>query len=382
VVAAAEVLLTSSLERQIPRTNEEPRRRVMALSLCRGNLPPNCLTHQEGRTMRILNFGACALTSCAAAAFLAGCSGSPSMNLAAGTMPQARMKGATQSQDLLYVQGQASVSILTYPGGAKIGTLGLITTQGYCTDAAGDVFIAQIDSSNASSTIYEYASGGTTPIATLSDPGSAFGCAVDPATGNLAVTNYADHNNRFDNGDLAIYQSATGTPAIYYNSSFTRYMYCSYDDKGNLYATADAGEQPNLVGLARGSSSIEPITMRQGFSGDSVFYPSVAWDGKYITVSSVSKLGHGHTGQSRFAIYRVKIKGRNAKVVGATILHVGFRNQHLGQVWIRGGTLLAPYQHDGQWIGVWPYPKGGKPTSSISLGHYPTLSFGLTVSSP
>ncbi len=333
--------------------------------------------------MRTSDFSRYALSSCVVAALLAGCSASSSSNSAAGTMPRARTNGATSGQDFIYVQSQASVLVLTYPGGEEVGGIGAVATEGYCTDANGDVFLAQENSSHVSSTIFEYGPGGTTPIATLSDPGVAFGCAVDPTTGNLAVTNYADDNNHLDYGDLAIYQAATGTPTIYYTSDVTRYMYCSYDNKGNLYATADP-LGPFLVRLAKGSSSIEMIQLSKALvAGVGVFYPSVAWDGKYITVSTVLNSSRGHDGPSRFAIYRLKIKGHDAKVVGTTTLSVGSRNQHLGQVWIQGHTLLAPYQHKGQWIGVWSYPKGGKPTKSILIGqHYPTLSFGSTVSSP
>jgi hypothetical protein len=41
---------------------------------------------------------------------------------------------------------------------------------GECSDSAGDVFVAAYaNSSMNSSTIYEYAHGGTSPVATLSD---------------------------------------------------------------------------------------------------------------------------------------------------------------------------------------------------------------------
>ena len=91
----------------------------------------------------------------------------------------------------LYVSNNAlgTVNAYTYPEGRLVGTLtGFISPFGECTDAAGDVFIvAYSDSSKKSSTIYEYAHGGTAPIATLSDPTVAFGCAIDPRPATLRI---------------------------------------------------------------------------------------------------------------------------------------------------------------------------------------------------
>ena len=76
--------------------------------------------------------------------------------------------------------------------------------QGECSDSHGDVFITDAFGSN----IQEFAHGGTTPIANLSDVGEeASGCAVDSVTGNLAVTNYYP-------GNVAIYKNAEGTPTF------------------------------------------------------------------------------------------------------------------------------------------------------------------------
>ena len=100
-----------------------------------------------------------------------------------------------------------SVFVFSYPGLSQVGTLKSLnySAQGECVDSAGDVFIA---TSNASytGTIFEYAHGGSTPIAELSDPGYPWGCAVDPTTGTLAVSNLSDASNPSGPhfGDLAI----------------------------------------------------------------------------------------------------------------------------------------------------------------------------------
>jgi hypothetical protein len=53
---------------------------------------------------------------------------------------------------------------------------------GDCSNRTGDVFVPN------NTEVFEYAHGGTSPIATLSLPGnSGAACSIDPSTGNLAV---------------------------------------------------------------------------------------------------------------------------------------------------------------------------------------------------
>jgi hypothetical protein len=185
---------------------------------------------------------------------LFGC-GAPQATTPSGATPQPAstravrgswMKPGTSGQDLLYTaggeNGRGIVYVYTYPQGALVGTLtGMIQPSGVCTDSAGNVFIvAYTTGSLGSSTIYEYAHGGTSPVAMLSDPGVALGCAVDPKTGNLAVANTSDFTNPYEDdwGDIAIYPEARGNPKIYYDDGFPAFYNCGYDNEGNLYVSA------------------------------------------------------------------------------------------------------------------------------------------------
>src|SRR5579863_10312478 len=146
-------------------------------------------------------------TSLSAAALVAACGGSQSPIGAPGAIPQTSaiamhaergkswMLPEAKSSDLLYVAASpdgpnGSAYVYTYPQGRLVGTLtGFGVPRGECADSAGDVFIvAYTNQSMSSSTIYEYAHGGTKPIAALSDPDVAVGCAVDPTTGDLAAS--------------------------------------------------------------------------------------------------------------------------------------------------------------------------------------------------
>ena len=147
-----------------------------------------------------------------------------------------------KSQDLLYVSEPAAkhVVVFSYPVGKRLGVLNdLGATVGECVDSAGDVFIVSDPTSpSLPTTIYEFTHGGTVPIATLSDPGGGYGCSIDAATGNLAVSNFSDPSNPYGGyGDVAIFARAQGNPTMYYPpASFpTNFYFCGYDDQGNLY---------------------------------------------------------------------------------------------------------------------------------------------------
>jgi hypothetical protein len=106
-----------------------------------------------------------------------------------------RMLPGAKSEDLLYVPDDdvpGELLAFSYPHGGLVGEVMLPADYplGLCSDGSGHVFVTT-SGTDAQSYIYEYPHGGTQPIATLTDPGLANGCAVDARSGNLAVTNYA-----------------------------------------------------------------------------------------------------------------------------------------------------------------------------------------------
>ena len=150
--------------------------------------------------MNLFIFERRTFNAAAAAAILAGCAASQNL---APHMQANQYRAATPLAvrgDLLYVdEGYRSkqsrsgrVRIYTYPG-LKLAGEFIVSkhsappaeTEGICSDASGNVFIEGDYDQNAA--IYEYAHGGTTPIAVLNDGSyDARDCAVDPTTGNLA----------------------------------------------------------------------------------------------------------------------------------------------------------------------------------------------------
>jgi len=332
------------------------------------------------RTSRLLR---CALSCCAAAAMLAGCGGSQPPIGASGALPQASalathadhgkswMKPEAKSKELLYVTSGDDVYVYTYPQGRLVGTLtGFMSPLGECVDAAGNVFIVTLANKYGSSGIvYEYAHGGTQPIVTLNDPAGGYGCAIDPTSGNLAVANMADSNNPYgDYGDVAVYANAQGGPTMYYSSEFASFGLCGYDAKGNLYlSTFLYGSQSQLVRLAADSSEFELISLKVTLYNWSAL-PSVQRDGKYMTVSSSAPREPAY-------VYRLRISGDTATVVGTTTLSSKRNGTKSGQIWIEGKRVLgAAYFFRGKGgVDSWSYPNAGE-TPDPRTAHRKILS--------
>lgn len=322
--------------------------------------------------MRSANLVACLSIVCLAVATLTACSGSqlgtyegiPGGRINDESAGHSRPRPLTRatSESLLYLASNYSskIYVYTYPQGQLTDTLtGLSgTLYGECVDPSGDVFVTAVITSGAS-TIYEYAHGGTSPIATLSDPGRGFGCSVDPKTGDLAVSG---------GGSIAIYNHATGTPTIYRSSNF-EFFFCGYDNHSNLYISAISLASGNLtlVRLADGSSAFEEIKLNTKIYDDFLMYPSMQWDGRHMTVSSVRDY------RDPVTVYRLRISGRTATVVGSSHLRVK-GNSHGGQSWIQGNTIVgietrvnARGKNAGySTASLWNYPQGGEPYQDIT----------------
>ena len=296
------------------------------------------------------------------------------------------MKSGTSPQDLLYVaiteSGGGFVSVFTYPQGERVGQLsGLLEPNGECGDGAGDVFVvAYANESYRSSTIYEYAHGGSGPVGTLSDPGIGMGCAIDPKAGDLAVANRVDYSNPYyaDFGDVAVYHSARGKPTMYYSSEFSLFYYCAYDNKGRLYLSAfpygGSESEAELVRLTPASKSIEAVNLNASL----YLQPSVQWDGAHMTVTSQVRAEssrrnattyqlNGNLVKQKIAIYQLKIKGGTATILGTTRLEK--KSSEVSALsWIQGSTALGvfvQFRTYREGVGLWPYPGGGKPTSVL-----------------
>jgi hypothetical protein len=302
----------------------------------------------------------------AIAVMITGCGGPQSSPLnaaatgASAKRTQSWIDPAAKKQSLLYVSSVLAndVYVYSYKTQQLVGTLtGFSTPYGICADKAGNVWIVN----DGAQQVVEYAHGGTSPILTLSDPGEyPEGCAVDPASGNLAVTNFYSASGA---GSVSIYAGAQGSPQIYSDPSMENYRFCGYDSHGNLFVDGvNSSSAFVLAELPAGGNSFTNVNFTQ-----KIEWPGgVQWDGKHIAV--------GDTDTS--TIYRTNAEG---KVAGSTQLSGA---NYVNQFWIVSGaekrkaaTVVAPSQ-DGGVVGIYKYPAGGSPSATISVQE----PFGAAVS--
>lgn len=248
---------------------------------------------------------------------------------------------------LLYVSdtGSSDVYVFSYPKGKLVQTLtGFADPGGECVDSKGDVFVTNTGGSN----IIEYAHGGSTPIATLNDKGwFPIGCAVDPATGNLAVTNFSTSSS--GPGNVVIYKHAKGRPTGHYtDSAMPSMLLCSYDGSSNLFLDGlTDGSAFAFAELRKGTQKLTNITVDQSIGSAG----GVAWDGTHVAVGD----------QTTNTIYQFTIAGKHATEAGSTSLGGA---SEVFQFWIDGSKVIGADALAGD-VGFWSYPDGGSATKTI-----------------
>jgi hypothetical protein len=307
--------------------------------------------------MKSFDFSRHLLCICVAAATLAGCGGSQPPLGAPGAMQHSPalathaergkswMLPEAKANNLLYVADEG-VGIIVYSyGPSRLRYVGLLGepqfAEGECVDRAQNIFITD-DSVNGSGGIFEYAHGGTSPIAILGDPDALpMNCSGDLTTGNLAVVGYPYHG--VSNG-VAIYKKARGRPT-FYASAFAVYD-CGYDDKGNLFIDGGViSGRLDFAELPKGSTTFRKITLNQSFRAAG----GIQWDGKHLAVGDFYEA----------MIYQFDISGKRGTEVGSTPLTGS------GEVWqffIDGDRVIAPSNFNDEYSGfvnVYDYPAGG-----------------------
>ncbi len=293
--------------------------------------------------MGILDFGRYALCSCVAAVLLAGCGGSqPPIGTADMRQPTIQRATSSGSALLYVVMGGRPLGthVLTYPGFTQVKHIaywGLSTSN----PNNGDVMIGGIFGP-----VNLYAHGGTKPLHTFdltSEEVVAYDSAFDPTSDAVAITG----NMEFGNGHVYIYQTTTSNPVKYSVPNIQYLEFIGYDAQGNLFVDGQ-GTKINsvLAELPKGGNAFADLTVDGALKNMN----SIQWDGNYITVVDGS------------SIYRLQISGSTATIVGQTkLINV---SGGLGEFWIQGSTVIAPYisdrPHNGRWVGFWNYPAGGR----------------------
>jgi hypothetical protein len=308
--------------------------------------------------------GLCVLTGA-----LAGCAGLLPGATSVAPLHEALFAHSAGSRTgLIYAGVHQRVVVYTYPGGAFADTFKTpFSIQGMCSDTKGDVFItAEVQSKPGARTgyVYEYAHGGTSPVATLDVPSHQIpvSCSSDPTTRNLAVTSYDFRNYA---PLIEIYVGGSGNPKLFHSQELGANPQPAYDADGNLFVTS-GGNVAAL--LPKGKRLIEKITLKETIGT----VAHAQWDGKYFALQSYAPTKHNR--EKIFErYYRVQISGVTGTIAG--ISHFSnWLQKNPGQSWIQSDTLVAT--PDGA-INFWRYPTGGK---AFKILHPSDPSQAVTVS--
>ena len=322
--------------------------------------------------MRLSGVSGSALSCYVAAALLAGCGGSQPPIGGTRAMPNDNsgasswIAAGAKRQNLLYVAADNNVFVYSYQRGIKL--VGIVRPKlhgeinGLCADRLGNVWVPIARISYGVSEVVEFPHGGTHPIKRLRAPeDDLVGCAVDPTTGNLAVTSFADGciSSSCGYGGLLVYRQAKGTPTEYFDFPKVLYFYfCTYDDKGDLFADGRS-DGFVFVELPKHGHNLREITLDQKFS----FFPGgVQWDGRHAVVGD----------QNASDVYEFSIHGKTGTEMGTTPL-TGAHN--VMSFWLARNRIIAPDNTYGD-VEFYKFPTGGSPVKSFSISG-PT---GVTVS--
>jgi hypothetical protein len=311
----------------------------------------------------------CTLNASAAAALLAGCGASQASIPASGVMPlllgsetslgESWMLPEAKTDDLLYVTNYSYVSMYTYPQGELVGILkGFGSSVGECVDNKQDVFITnQFHLGNIpGDAIAEFVHGGTKPIAELKTKHiGPVGCAVDPITGDLAVTGSGEPT-------VNIFKGARGKPTLYKDKDFVEMQFCGFDDKGNLFITGlkNFKGKPELAEFPKERGAFKEIRLDAVIAGGA----GVQWDGKHLAIGA-------YASDNAPVIYRFRISGSQGMLAGTTTLGSSeYITQQL-QFFIVNGALIIPnwYYVDStekKNVLFYDYPQGGSPTMTLT----------------
>jgi DNA-binding beta-propeller fold protein YncE len=253
------------------------------------------------------------------------------------------------------------VFLWSYPRGMFLELVRGGSGIGMCSDNSGNVWLAD----NTLHHLDKYDHNGNLVQVLPDSFGVPNGCAVDPITGNIAVTHQ-------DSGTVAIFADGSGSGSGYLTSLATGY-FCGYDDRGNLFADGiNSNNQGQLVQLRKNGLTFTNITLKQRIAGTG----AVQWDGKYLAVQAAQ-------GAHTVTIDRIRVAASSGTITFTTQLKSPRTGPApLAQFWIQGRTILEAIGIKGKEIGLWAYPSGGDPKRLISgAGNYHAYYIkGLTVS--
>lgn len=304
--------------------------------------------------------------SISATALLAACGGSQAPVSAPGAMlrmhdavpvslARSWMLPQAKNSKLIYLALTDDVFVFT-PKGKKVGDISLVEEPGICSDTQGDVWIT------SGSQISEFAHGGSSPIAEVEAPHGEQGvsCAVDPSTGNLAVTLY---NYSSSSGEVAVFTNASGTPQMFTDSDLRYYEYCTYDASGNLYVDGSGSSGIKLAELPSDGSTLTTVALDQKIGA----IGGVQWNGQYLALGDTRN----------HVVYQFAISDYQGTTETTTSFDGwGAKSKVRVQFWIHDGIIGFM---DARHFRTWSFPEGGRALSGFKFQYATTGGAALSI---
>jgi hypothetical protein len=264
------------------------------------------------------------------------------------------------SQDLLYIADPdaGGIQIRSYaaPNYRLLGLIAPLPQYGYpslCVNKQQEIF------ATGGGTIFEFKHGATSPFRILGGlSGPTYGCAVDPTTGTLAVTNDFGSPRI---GEVAFFKKNRGThTSIQLPSLASR---CAYDSSGNLFVASGVAAS-SVLELPKNKKQFIEIKLDKTFSEFGA--GGIFWDGTYLDIADFEKN----------VIYQFAISGRKGTAMNTIVLQ---RSYNMGSFFVEGSTLIVPAFSSPSpgsppgpgLVNLYNYPAGGKKTGVIRGVSYP-----------
>jgi hypothetical protein len=269
--------------------------------------------------------------------------------------------------------GLGDVYIYALPSMTLKGTLtGFSQPQGLCSDTGGNVYIANTNATQ----VLKYSRAGTL-LSTYSDAyGYPVGCAVDPATGDLAVANIFGFTGA---GQVLVFSSPSSSPKVLTNRREYYYYYVGYGPGSSLWVSGK--DSSNIYMLSDcGASSCSTIKL----SGGKIYFPgAVQWDSTQATWVAFDQLCGNTSAACSYPVSAKGVLGKATKYSNHTggaicdLIQGDIAADHHkyvvgGDYEYCGGT---PSSYD-----RWGYTGGGKPTAFSAASNTYSVPAGVTVS--
>jgi len=271
--------------------------------------------------------------------------------------------------------GLEDVNIYSLPSMKLKGQLtGFSVPQGMCADSAGNVYVADTNATQ----VVEYSHAGSLVARYADNYGFPIGCAVDPATGNLAVTDLV--NDGSGPGEVQIFSSPSAQPRILVNPSVFYYYFAGYGPDGSLWVSGTDANGVYMLSRC-GASSCSTISL----SGGTLYFPgAVQWDkvqntwvvfdqlcGNTPSACSYPVSPSGALGKA--TTYSNYKGGNDCDLIQGEIANNGHHDYVVGGDYEYCGAATSTFDR-------WTYAAGGTPTNRTLLPDVNSVPNGVAIS--